>query len=195
MDHTIGKLVVPILTAKSSGRPIARANHIPRTAPTNPSAIDTRQPPREKPVIACPSAPQIPATSNKISKSNNVICLLIHEATQKIKNLALDRDQRGRPVGTRTERPPSCMIVHVDVRYVSTKRSSERRSPSNPIWRVSSRGFFVDLSSGGRVGLSLALFSRRKLSNQHSSDYAGQGSEFARRDLLQVFPAPRRPLQ
>src|SRR5689334_16059036 len=73
IDHTIGKLVVPIRTANSSGRPNARASHIPTTAPTKPSAIDTRQPPREKPVIACPSAPQSPATISKISRSNNVI--------------------------------------------------------------------------------------------------------------------------
>ena len=73
MDHTIGKLVVPIWIAKSSGRPKDRAIHMPTMAPTKPSAIDTRQPPREKPVIACPSEPQIPATNNKIKRSNNVM--------------------------------------------------------------------------------------------------------------------------
>ena len=75
MDQTIGKLVVPICIAKSSGRSNARDTHIPTKAPTKPSAIDTRQPPREKPVIACPSAPQIPATRSKIRRSNSVICL------------------------------------------------------------------------------------------------------------------------
>ena len=77
MDHMIGKLVVPILTGKSSGRPIARAIHRPKIAPTNPSAIETRQPPREKPVIACPSAPQIPATIRRMSRSNNVMRQII----------------------------------------------------------------------------------------------------------------------
>jgi hypothetical protein len=77
MDHTIGKLVVPIRTGKSSGKPSARAIHSPTIAPTKPSAIDTRQPPRENPVIACPSAPQIPATISKMSKSNNVIVRII----------------------------------------------------------------------------------------------------------------------
>lgn len=73
IDQTIGKLVVPIRTGNSSGRPRPRAIHIPTIAPTKPSAIDTRQPPREKPVIACPNAPQIPATISKMIKSNNVI--------------------------------------------------------------------------------------------------------------------------
>jgi len=77
MDHMIGKLVVPILTGNSSGRPIARAIHSPKIAPTNPSAIETRQPPREKPVIACPSAPQIPATISKMRRSNNVMRQII----------------------------------------------------------------------------------------------------------------------
>jgi hypothetical protein len=77
MAHTIGKLVVPIRTGKSSGKPSARAIQSPTTAPTKPSAIDTRQPPREKPVIACPKAPQIPATISKMSKSNNVILAVI----------------------------------------------------------------------------------------------------------------------
>src|SRR6185503_15766299 len=77
MDHMIGKFVVPILTGKSSGRPIARAIHSPKIAPTNPSAIETRQPPREKPVIACPSAPQIPATIRRMRRSNNVMRRII----------------------------------------------------------------------------------------------------------------------
>ena len=52
IDQIIGKLVLPIRIEKSSGNPIWRANHIPNTAPTNPSAIETKQPPREKPPIA-----------------------------------------------------------------------------------------------------------------------------------------------
>lgn len=52
IDQTIGKSVVPIRIEKSSGNPIWRASHIPNTAPMNPSAIETKQPPREKPLIA-----------------------------------------------------------------------------------------------------------------------------------------------
>lgn len=75
IDHTIGNVVVPIWTANISGRCRARAIHIPNRAPTNPRAIDTRQPPREYPLIACPSDPQMPAIKSSSSKSKSVMML------------------------------------------------------------------------------------------------------------------------
>ena len=105
MDHTIGKLVVPILTGKSSGRPSARAIQSPRIAPTNPSAIETRQPPRENPVIAWPSDPQIPATISRMRRSNNVMGRIITAPSCSAPVLAAD-NLRGAP-----PRLPTCAVM------------------------------------------------------------------------------------
>ena len=70
IDQTIGKGLPPILTAKSSGKPIAPASQLPNSAPMKPKAIETRQPPRLYPAIACPTAPQRPATNNKINNDS-----------------------------------------------------------------------------------------------------------------------------
>ena len=105
MDHTIGKLVVPILTGKSSGKPSARAIHSPTIAPTNPSAIETRQPPREKPVIACPSDPQIPATINRMRRSSNVMGRIITARSGCVPVLAHD-NLKGAP-----PRLPTCAVM------------------------------------------------------------------------------------
>jgi len=47
IDQMIGKVVVPIRTGSSSGKPSLRATHIPINAPMKPSAIETRHPPCE----------------------------------------------------------------------------------------------------------------------------------------------------
>ena len=52
IDQITGNDTSPIGIGNSSGKFRARAIHMPSSAPMNPSAIDTRQPPREKPVIA-----------------------------------------------------------------------------------------------------------------------------------------------
>lgn len=69
MDQTTGNAKLPASTTKSSGRAISLAIHPPISAPIKPTAIDTRQPPLEKPVIACPIAPQRPAMISKRKKS------------------------------------------------------------------------------------------------------------------------------
>src|SRR5262249_16552684 len=69
MDQITGKATSPMATENSSGRFMTRAIHTPSTAPMNPSATDTRHPPREYPVIAWPSAPQTPAINNSSKKS------------------------------------------------------------------------------------------------------------------------------
>jgi hypothetical protein len=53
--------------SSKSGNPSLCANSVPSSAPMNPSAIETRQPPRLYPAMACPIAPQIPATKKRIS--------------------------------------------------------------------------------------------------------------------------------
>ena len=55
IDQTTGKVWPPTLTGSSSGIPACRASHIPSSAPTKPSAMETRQPPRESP----PGAPGV----------------------------------------------------------------------------------------------------------------------------------------
>ena len=73
IDQIMGKPVEPIRTGNNSGSPSLPANQEPISAPTKPSAIETRQPPRENPLIACPSDPQIPAINSRSNKSMSVI--------------------------------------------------------------------------------------------------------------------------
>jgi hypothetical protein len=73
IDQMMGNVVSPILSVYSSGSFNWRASHMPMIAPMKPSAMETRQPPREKPLMACPNAPQIPATRSRINKSIQVI--------------------------------------------------------------------------------------------------------------------------
>src|SRR5262249_29820420 len=66
IDQTMGKSVeVP---TKTFGRSSALASHIPTMAPINPSAIDTRQPPRDPPPKALPIEPHTPAIINRMIK-------------------------------------------------------------------------------------------------------------------------------
>jgi hypothetical protein len=73
IDQMIGNLVPPMSSAKSSGSLSERASHMPIIAPMKPSAMETRQPPREKPLMACPSEPHNPAIRSKITISTQVI--------------------------------------------------------------------------------------------------------------------------
>ena len=52
IDQRMGKLLPPTLTVKSSGKPSRRASHSPTRAPMKPKAMETRQPPRDTPVMA-----------------------------------------------------------------------------------------------------------------------------------------------
>lgn len=54
MDQIMGNSVPPILTIHKAGKPSNLASHTPSKAPIKPTAMDTRQPPPEKPTIACP---------------------------------------------------------------------------------------------------------------------------------------------
>jgi len=57
----------------TNGKPKIPASHLPKSAPINPRAIETRQPPREEPAIACPIEPHIDAIISKKRISNFVI--------------------------------------------------------------------------------------------------------------------------
>ncbi|HYO91827.1 MAG TPA: hypothetical protein VEQ40_09330 [Pyrinomonadaceae bacterium] len=72
IDQMMGNDFPPILTGNNSGSPSFLAIHSPMLAPMKPSAMETSQPPREKPLMAWPSAPHKPATSSKINKSMRV---------------------------------------------------------------------------------------------------------------------------
>src|SRR5262245_46906174 len=86
IDQTMGNRSPPMLTAKSSGKPIAPASQLPSKAPIKPRAMDTRQPPRLYPAIACPTEPQIPATSNKIKKDSMDIIRSPHRLLHQLEN-------------------------------------------------------------------------------------------------------------
>src|SRR5437867_1052681 len=73
IDQTIGKLVESKLITNNSGRPITRESQVPKSAPMKPRAMDTRKPPREKPLMACPTDPQMPATRSNRRNSSRVM--------------------------------------------------------------------------------------------------------------------------
>jgi hypothetical protein len=66
IDQMIGNDRSPILTGSNSGSPNRLAIKCPNSAPMNPIAIDTRQPPRLKPTRAWATDPQMPATKRRI---------------------------------------------------------------------------------------------------------------------------------
>lgn len=72
--HTIGKGLPSILMVKNSGSPIFPAIHKPRYAPTKPTMIETRHPPKLYPANDWPIAPHIAAIA---SRTKNPISVMV----------------------------------------------------------------------------------------------------------------------
>src|SRR5262245_22798948 len=66
IDQRIGNDHPPMLSGSSSPSPSLPASQDPINHPMKPITTDPRIPPLQLPVIACPMAPQIPTSSNKI---------------------------------------------------------------------------------------------------------------------------------
>jgi hypothetical protein len=70
IDQRMGNECPPMLGENTNGRSKTRASHLPKSAPMNPNAIETRQPPWEYPAIVLPIEPHMDATiSNKSNPS------------------------------------------------------------------------------------------------------------------------------
>src|SRR5262245_24657464 len=65
IDQRIGNDHPPMFSGSSSPNPSLHASQAPINHPMKPITIEPRIPPLQLPVIACPMAPQIPATKNK----------------------------------------------------------------------------------------------------------------------------------
>lgn len=73
IDHRIGNVSPPRRIPRSSGRPRLRPTQLPSSAPSKPTATETRQPPREKPVRALATLPQTPAITRSTRNSTIVM--------------------------------------------------------------------------------------------------------------------------
>jgi hypothetical protein len=78
IDQTIGNIFPPTFTANISRKPSALnpsllASHDPTNHPIKPITIEPRIPPAQLPDIACPTAPQIPVSNNKMRSDSSDI--------------------------------------------------------------------------------------------------------------------------
>src|SRR5574341_1124236 len=73
IDQSIGNDHPPTLRGSSSPSPSLPASHEPISHPMKPITMHPRIPPFQLPEIACPMAPQIPTSSNKIRSDSSDI--------------------------------------------------------------------------------------------------------------------------
>jgi hypothetical protein len=73
IDQSIGNVHPPISSGSSSPNPSLLASHDPTNHPIKPITIEPRIPPVQLPEIACPMAPQIPVSNNKMRSDSSDI--------------------------------------------------------------------------------------------------------------------------
>lgn len=83
--HTTGNGLPSILIVKIFGRPIFAAIHKPIYAPTNPTMIDTRQPPKSYPANDCPIEPHIAAIISRTRNPINVVIYYLFKCSDFLK--------------------------------------------------------------------------------------------------------------